>query len=325
MTGLAIITVALAAIIALALTLSASAQSEPWQAAVTGVSVVAGDNPGELVVSWDAHPENPNDYRVKWAEEDGEFRPYGNSNWNAYPTGTTHTVAGLTPGATYKATVLARFDDRKRSDWSEVVTGSAAASSPNVSAAGQPSIVGTAQVGETLTAGTDDISDDDGLEDVTFTYQWIRVNNGTDTDITDATSSSYTLTSDDAGKQVRVRVSFTDDEGNAEQVTSDAWPSEGSVVGVSTAVALSLSAGSVAEDASATAITVTGTLNGAARTNDTTMTVEVGASGDAATEGTDYATVADLTLTIDAGETTGTASFTLTPTDDDVAEGDETL
>ena len=47
----------------------------------------------------------------------------------------------------------------------------------------------------------------------------------------------------------------------------------------------------------------------------------MGSSGDAAVEGTDYETVADLTLTIDAGETLGTASFTLTPTDDDVDEG----
>ena len=44
---------------------SESAQSEPWPTAVTVVSVAAGDNPGELVISWDAHPENANDYPVK--------------------------------------------------------------------------------------------------------------------------------------------------------------------------------------------------------------------------------------------------------------------
>ena len=93
----------------------------------------------------------------------------------------------------------------------------------------------------------------------------------------------------------------------------------------STAVALSVNPASVDEGAGATSVTVTGTLDGAPRTADTTVTVPVGASGDGAAEGTDYATVADLTLTIDAGETTGTATFTLTPTDDDVDEGDETL
>ena len=192
-------------------------------------------------------------------------------------------------------------------------------------ATGQPLITGTAQVGQTLTAGTDDIADDDGLEDATFSYQWVRVDDGTNTDITDATTNTYTLTTDDAGKKVRVKVSFTDDEGNAEEATSDAWPSEGSIVAASTEVALSLGASSVTEDAGATSITVAGTLNGATRTTDTTVTVVVGASGDAALEGADYATVSDLTLTIDAGETSGTETFTLTPRDDDVDEGDETL
>ncbi len=93
----------------------------------------------------------------------------------------------------------------------------------------------------------------------------------------------------------------------------------------STTVALSVNPASVAEDAGGTTVTVTGTLDGAPRTVDTVVTVSVGATGDGATEGTDYGTVADLTLTVDAGETTGTATFTLTPTDDDVDEDDETL
>ena len=93
----------------------------------------------------------------------------------------------------------------------------------------------------------------------------------------------------------------------------------------STVVALSLSPSSVAEDAGATSVTVTGTLDGAPRSADTTVTVAVGDSGDAATEGTDYATVGDLTLTIDAGETSGTATFSMTPTDDDIDEADEAV
>ena len=102
-------------------------------------------------------------------------------------------------------------------------------------------------------------------------------------------------------------------------------PTTGLPVEIYAEVALSLSTSSVDEDAGATSITVTGTLNGTTRTADTPVTVAVGSSGDTATEGTDYATVNDLTLTILAGETSGTASFTLTPTDDDVDEADETL
>ena len=93
----------------------------------------------------------------------------------------------------------------------------------------------------------------------------------------------------------------------------------------STTVALSVDVTSVDEDAGATTIKVTGTLNGGTIATATDVEVSVGASGDGATEGTDYASVADLTLTIDAGETSGTATFSLTPTDDDVDEADETV
>ena len=93
----------------------------------------------------------------------------------------------------------------------------------------------------------------------------------------------------------------------------------------STKVTLTVSPASVAEDAEPTTVTVTGTLDGAPRTSAASVTVSVGAAGDAATEGTDYVSVADLTLTISAGQTTGTKTFGLTPTDDDVDEEDETL
>ena len=43
----------------------------------------------------------------------------------------------------------------------------------NSPATGAPTISGTAQVGETLTAETRDIEDDDGLDNAVFTYQWL--------------------------------------------------------------------------------------------------------------------------------------------------------
>ena len=94
----------------------------------------------------------------------------------------------------------------------------------------------------------------------------------------------------------------------------------------STTVELTVSIEQVDEHAGATSVTVTGTLNESPRTSATTVTVSVGAAaGDAATAGTDYALVADLPLTIDAGRTSGTATFTLTPVDDDLDEEDEAL
>ena len=88
-------------------------------------------------------------------------------------------------------------------------------------ATGAPTISGTAEVGETLTAGTSGISDADGLTNAVFTYQWLSRR---DTEIAGATSSTYTLTDSDEGKAIKVRVSFTDDRGNQETLTSAATP-----------------------------------------------------------------------------------------------------
>ena len=93
---------------------------------------------------------------------------------------------------------------------------------PNSPATGAPTISGTAQEGETLTVSTTGIADADGLNNVSYSYQWIR-NDGTgDTDIADATGSNYALVAADAGKTIKVKVSFTDDAGHAESVTSAA-------------------------------------------------------------------------------------------------------
>ena len=97
------------------------------------------------------------------------------------------------------------------------------ASASNNPATGAPTISGTAQVGETLTAGISGIADADGLGGETFTYQWVSGDGTTDTDITDierATGSTFTLVAVDKGKAIKVRVTFTDDGGNEETLTS---------------------------------------------------------------------------------------------------------
>ena len=92
------------------------------------------------------------------------------------------------------------------------------AAKANNPATGLPTISGTPQVGETLTADTSDIADEDGLDDVTFEYQWMADG----TDIEGATGSSYLLTDADQGKTIKVKVSFTDDAEDQESLTSEA-------------------------------------------------------------------------------------------------------
>ena len=86
----------------------------------------------------------------------------------------------------------------------------------NSPATGGPGITGTVQAGETLTATTYGIEDEDGLTGAVFAYQWVR----SGADIEGAASSTYTMTGDDEGKAIQVRVTFTDDAGNAELLTS---------------------------------------------------------------------------------------------------------
>ena len=90
-------------------------------------------------------------------------------------------------------------------------------------------------------------------------------------------------------------------------------------------IALTASPSSVAEDAGATTVTVTAAAGGATFADDTTVTVTVGAGGDTATSGTDYTAVSPFGVTIATGQTSGSRTFTFTPTDDDLAEGDEAL
>ena len=77
-------------------------------------------------------------------------------------------------------------------------------------------------------------------------------------------------------------------------------------------------------EGSETVVTVTAAFTTANTfTSDKVVTVSVGDG--TATSGTDFTAVADFDITIPAGKTSGTGTFTLAPVDDDVVEGDETI
>ena len=94
----------------------------------------------------------------------------------------------------------------------------------NTPATGNPFIIGmpTPQVGQSLSASVGNINDADGTTNIVISYQWIRVDGATETDITGATTNTYTPVAGDVGKQLKVRASFTDDLGNPESRTSAA-------------------------------------------------------------------------------------------------------
>ena len=146
-------------------------------------------------------------FTYQWLADDADI---------ASATKSTYTLADADRGKAIKVRV-GFTDDAGNEETLDSAATDPVASRPNSPATGAPTITGTAQVGETLTAETSGIADADGLENASFSYQWIAG----DTDIPGATGSTYALAEADEGRTVRVRVSFTDDAGNEESVDSD--------------------------------------------------------------------------------------------------------
>ena len=116
-------------ILAFAAVMTVFAQAEPdWKIAPTGLTVTAGDAAGELEITWDASSPTTktlSDYRVTWTPDGEPFKTPNQTDWFAYPTTNQVTVTGLDAGETYKVRVRARYDDNKKSRWSQVQNGEA--------------------------------------------------------------------------------------------------------------------------------------------------------------------------------------------------------
>ena len=155
-------------------------------------------------------------YQYQWIRNEGT-----SDTEIASATDSTYDLTDDDAGNTVKVRVSFTDDAGNK----ETLTSSATAAvdaAPNTPATGAPAISGTAQVGETLTAGTSGIADDDGLTNVSYSYQWVANDGTSDTDITGVADSTYTLAAADEGKTIKVKVSFTDDAGNGETLTSSA-------------------------------------------------------------------------------------------------------
>ena len=178
---------------------------------------------------------------------------------------------------------------------------------------GLPEISGTARVGETLTASVDGIEDEDGLDNATFAYQWMSNAGTDDTEIAGATNGTYEVASTDAGKTIKVRVTYTDDGGAEETLLSAATDP---VAAASSALSEADAEASEGED---TTLEFVVTLDPA---TEGTVTVDYATADGAATAGEDY-TATSGTLTFEAGETAKTVSVPVAADTED--DGGETL
>ena len=183
---------------------------------ITGTAQVGQTLTADTTAIVDADGLTNVSYTYQWIRVDG-----GTETNIASATASTYTLVAADLGTTIKVTVSFTDDASNAETLTSAATAAVSAAANNL-ATGAPTITGTAQVGQTLTAGTTGIMDADGLNNVSYTYQWIRVDGGTETNISGATASTHTLVAADQGTTIKVRVSFTDDASNAETLTSTA-------------------------------------------------------------------------------------------------------
>ena len=201
---------------------TAESDAQPANTPATGVPAISGTaQVGETLAAdtsgiADADGLSDVSYAYQWIRTDG-----GTDTDIAGATDSTYTLTNDDQGKTIKLKVWL-IDDNGNSETLTSAATAAVASRPNTPATGLPTISGTVQVDETLTADTSGITDADGLSDVSYAYRWIRTDVGAGAYIAGATDSTYTLTDDDEGKTIKVRVSFIDDADNEETLTSAA-------------------------------------------------------------------------------------------------------
>ena len=182
----------------------------------TGLPTISGTaQVGETLtadITGIADPDGLGDvqYEYQWLADNSEI---------AGATSPTYTLAAADEGKAITVRVSFTDDAGNEETLSSTATASVAAEpASNSPATGTPTISGTAQVGETLTADTSGVADADGLTNVSYSYQWLA----DDAEIAGATGFTYTLAAADEGKAIRVEVRFTDDAGNEESLTSTA-------------------------------------------------------------------------------------------------------
>ena len=189
------------------------------------------------------------DFSYQWQRStgaDGEFENI------AGETGRTYALGDDDVGQTVRVAV--RYTDDNGTAESVTSTATAAVTNTNDAPTGEVTVSGTVTEGETLTAETGTLADNDGLG--ALSYQWQRSDgSGGFANIAGATQSTYTLDDADVGRTVQVAVSYRDGQGTDESVTSAATTAVTNVNDLpSGAVRIS---GTVTEDAMLTAETGT--------------------------------------------------------------------
>ena len=181
------------------------------RAAIRGTAQVGETLTAETSGIADKGRRDKVDFKYQWLADDKDIEG---------ATDSTYEVSDEDEGQTIKVRVTYTDNAGNEETLTSAATAPVKPAQSNEPATGLPTIYGTAQVGETLTADTSGISDPDGMTNAVFRYQWTRRGSHTDEDIEGAAGSTYEVSEEDEGRTIRVRVGFSDDRGNDEALTS---------------------------------------------------------------------------------------------------------
>ena len=151
-------------------------------------------------------------YLYQWLRNGAEIRD---------ATDTSYTLVSADEGKVIKVKVSFTDDANNAESRTSAATEPVAAR-PNTEATGAPTISGTPQVRRTLMVDTSEIADADGMETAVFRYQWFAASDFATVEFHGETSPTYTLAPAAEGLAIKVKVSFTDDRGHSETLTSAA-------------------------------------------------------------------------------------------------------
>ena len=201
---------------------SGSDEPTPEALAPSGLTAEAAKD-GGVALSWTAPAEDAGSvtgYEVLRARGNAELTTL------AADTGSTDTAyadgTAIEAGETYAYQVKALRGEEKSqvSNRASITLPDEESARSAGDATGVPTISGTPVVGELLTADISNIGDPDGIADADFEYQWIAFDGTTDSDISGATGETYRPLLAHVGQTIKVRVTFDDDDDNAESLTS---------------------------------------------------------------------------------------------------------
>ena len=151
-------------------------------------------------------------YLYQWLRNGAEIRD---------ATDTSYTLVSADEGKVIKVKV-SFLDDSNNQETRTSAATVAVAPRPNSPPTGAPTINGTPQVRRTLTVDTSEIADADGMETAVFRYQWFATTDFATLEFHGENSPTYTLGPLSEGLAIKVKVSFTDDRGHSETLTSAA-------------------------------------------------------------------------------------------------------